>query len=94
MGVVAKIIAGIILVLIGLGLFVDSVYPLSGTKGTFGIDWLGNFIIVLTGTIPIFLILIGLFIVWLEIDELKIQKEFEEIEKEEKKKKAKKKKKK
>ncbi len=76
----AKIIIGLILVLVGLGLFVDSVYPLLGVKGTFGIDWLGNFITVLTGTIPIFLILIGLFIVWLEADELKTAKEFEEPE--------------
>lgn len=86
-----KIIIGLILVLIGLGLFVDSVYPLSGVKGTFGIDWLGNFIIVLTGTIPIFLILIGLFVVWLEADELKTAKEFEEPEQEEEKKKPRKK---
>jgi protein-S-isoprenylcysteine O-methyltransferase Ste14 len=75
-----KIIIGLILVLIGLGLLVDSVYPLMGTRGTFGIDWLGNFIIVLTGTIPVFLILIGLFVVWLEADELKTAKEFEEPE--------------
>ncbi|MCD6591192.1 MAG: hypothetical protein J7K72_04440 [Candidatus Aenigmarchaeota archaeon] len=87
-----KIIIGLILVLVGLGLFVDSVYPISGMKGTLGIDWLGNFIIVLTGTIPIFLILLGLFVVWLEIDELKIAKEFEEMEKEEVKKGTKKKK--
>lgn len=81
----AKVIIGLILVLIGLVLFVDSVTPLSGTMGTFGIDWLGNFIIVLTGLIPIFLIIIGLFIVWLEIDELKIQKELSEEEKKEEK---------
>lgn len=86
-----KIIIGLILVLIGLGLFVDSVYPLSGVKGTLGIDWLGNFIVVLTGTIPIFLILIGLFIVWLEADELKTAKEFEEPEEKEETKKPKKK---
>jgi protein-S-isoprenylcysteine O-methyltransferase Ste14 len=82
-----KIIIGLVLVLIGLGLFVDSVYPLMGVRGTLGIDWLGNFIVVLTGTIPIFLILIGLFVVWLEADELKTSKEFEEpVETEEKKK--------
>lgn len=86
-----KIILGLVLVLIGLWLFVDSVYPLSGVKGTIGIDWLGNFIIVLTGTIPIFLILIGLFVVWLEADELKTAKEFEEPEEVEEKKKSKKK---
>ena len=73
-----KIIIGLIFILIGLGFFVDSVYPISGTTGTFGINWLENFIIVVTGVIPIFLILLGLFIVWLEADELKTAKEFEE----------------
>jgi hypothetical protein len=86
-----KIILGLVLVLIGLGLFVDSVYPLNGVRGTFGIDWLGNFITVVTGTIPIFLILIGLFVVWLEADELKTAKEFDEPEESEDKKKPKKK---
>ncbi len=70
-----KIIIGLILILIGLGLFVDSVIPISGGVGTFGIDWLANFLTVLTGVIPIFLILVGLFVVWLESDELKSRKE-------------------
>ena len=87
-----KIIIGLVLVLIGLGLLVDSVYPILGVKGTIGIDWLNNFIIVLTGTIPILLILMGLFIVWLEADELKTSKEFEGPEEEEEKKAKKKKK--
>ncbi len=73
-----KIIVGLILVLIGLGLFVDSVYPITGTAGTLGINWLDNFVIVLTGIIPILLILVGLLVVWLEADELKMSKEFEE----------------
>ena len=73
-----KIILGFVFILIGLGLFVDSVYPINGVEGTFGIDWLNNFIVVITGVIPIFLILLGLFVVWLEADELKTAKEFEE----------------
>ncbi len=88
----AKIIIGLILVLIGLALFVDSVVPITGTTGTFGIDWLGNFIIVLTGVIPIMLILVGLLVVWLEADELKMEKEFSEEEEKPKKKRKKKKK--
>ena len=70
----AKAIIGIIILLIGLGLFVDSAYnnALTGIE----IHWLENFIIVLTGIIPIFLILVGLFIIWLEVDELKAEKEF------------------
>lgn len=84
-----KIIIGLILILIGLALFVDSVIPLSGglglTIGGYVINWFDNFIIVLTGVIPIFLILVGLFVVWLEADELKAQSELsKETKKEEK----------
>ena len=67
----AKVVIGLILILIGLGLFMDSVTPLFRT----GVEWLTNFIIVLTGVIPIFLIVLGLFVVWLEVDELRAQKE-------------------
>jgi large-conductance mechanosensitive channel len=73
----AKVIIGLILIIIGLGLFVDEISPIVGT----GIAWVTNFLVVLSGVIPIFLILIGLFIVWLEIDELKTQKELKEEEK-------------
>ncbi|MEM5871298.1 MAG: hypothetical protein QW051_00325 [Candidatus Aenigmatarchaeota archaeon] len=89
-----KIIFGLILLLIGLVLFIDSIYPIMGTTGTFGINWFDNFIVVVTGVIPIFLILLGLFIVWLEADELKTTKEFEEMERGEEKKTEKPKKKK
>jgi cadmium resistance protein CadD (predicted permease) len=82
---VAKILIGFILLVIGLGLFVDSsdAIVLSGVSGTLGINWLGNFVIVLTGVIPIFLILIGLFVIWLEMDELKTEKELNKEECEE-----------
>lgn len=76
-----KIIIGLILIVIGLGLFVDSVIPIMGVLGTFGIDWLRNFITVLTGVIPIFLIIVGLFVVWLEMDELRAQKELKKEKK-------------
>ena len=69
-----KVIIGIIVLLIGLGLFVDSAYD-NGLTGI-QINWLDNFVIVLTGIIPMFLILIGLFVIWLEVDELKAEKEF------------------
>ena len=67
----AKVVIGLILIIIGLGLFIDSVSPIIGT----GVEWLTNFIVVLTGVIPIFLIILGLFVVWLEVDELRAQKE-------------------
>jgi len=76
-----KILLGFVFIAIGLGLFVDSIMPNPIT----GVEWVTNFIIVLTGLIPAFLILIGLFVVWLEIDEMKVQKEIEEEEKKEKK---------
>jgi hypothetical protein len=72
-----KVVIGLVFILIGLGLFVDSVYPLFGAELCPKCAWLDNFIIVVTGVIPIFLILLGLFIVWLEADELKTAKEFE-----------------
>ncbi len=98
MGAAAKIVIGLVLILIGLGLFVDSVSPvvnpILGREGRFlGIDWLGNFIILLTGAIPPFLILIGLFVVWLEIDEIKAERELKREEEEEKKKRGRPKKK-
>lgn len=82
-----KVLIGLILLLIGLFLFVDSVYPILGSNAWIPGDWLTNFLIVLTGGIPIFFILIGLFVVWLEVDELKAQKELDREEKEEKQKK-------
>ena len=83
-----KVLIGLIMVAVGLGLFVDSISPILGTTKYIPGDWLQNFIIVVTGVIPIFLILIGLFVVWLEIDELKLERELkEEEEKEEEEKK-------
>ena len=76
-----KILLGFVFIAVGLGLFVDSIMPNPIT----GVQWVTNFIILLTGFIPPFLILIGLFVVWLEIDELKVQREIEEEEKKEKK---------
>jgi protein-S-isoprenylcysteine O-methyltransferase Ste14 len=75
----AKVLIGLILIAIGLGLFVDSLGP----KVTV-IDWLQNFIVVLTGFIPPFLILIGLFVVWLEIDEIKAERELKAEEEKDK----------
>ncbi len=77
-----KVIIGIIILVIGLGFFVDSAYnnAITGVE----IHWLENFVIVLTGIIPIFLILLGLFVIWLEVDELKAEKEFKVEEEKEK----------
>lgn len=97
MNAAVKILLGLVFIALGLGLFVDSVTPIMGTVGTWGINWLDNFMIVLTGTIPALLILLGLFVVWLEVDEIKAEKEIRAEEKkaeaEEKKSKSKAKKK-
>ncbi len=72
-----KVLLGLVLVLIGLGLFVDSLpgMEIVGSGSWIPGDWLTNFLILLTGFIPPFLILIGLFVVWLEIDEIKAERE-------------------
>ncbi len=71
-----KIIVGLLIIAVGFGLFVDSVY---GNKWTgISINWWQNFKVVLTGFIPPLLILAGLFVVWLEADELKAEKELSE----------------
>ncbi len=66
----AKVILGIVLILVGLFLFATETRIAGYT-----INWLRNFGTVLTGVIPILLIIAGLFIVWLEVDEMKTEKE-------------------
>jgi hypothetical protein len=71
MHVAVKVLIGLILIIIGLALFVLSPMAILG----YTIDWIKNFVILVTGIIPIFLIILGLFVVWLELDELKAQRE-------------------
>lgn len=87
-----KILLGLIFIGIGLGLFVDSpgVMEFMGTSSLIPGDWFSNFLIVLTGFIPPFLIIIGLFVVWLEFDEIKAEKEMRAEEKKAKKEEVKK----
>ena len=65
-----KVLLGLIFIGIGLWMFFDSVFT-----QIIPIPWLENFIIVITGMIPPFLILVGLFVVWLEMDEIKAERE-------------------
>lgn len=78
MGPIPKIIGGIILI-------VASVWWIA----RFG--W-KDFLTVLNGAIPPLVFLLGVFIVWLEVDELKIERELKKEEEKVKKKKSKKKK--
>lgn len=81
MGPVIKIIVGAILV-------IASIYYLVAGPA---LTWLtGNkpyvdLLILLNGGIPVLVFLIGLFIVWLELDELRIEKELKAEEKKKKK---------
>ena len=86
MGAGVKVVLGLVVIAIGLFLFVDSVYPIIGSNAWIPGDWLTNFLTVLTGVIPFFLIVVGLFVVWLEVDEMKAQKELTKEEKKEEKK--------
>ncbi len=77
---IAKIVGGIILIVASVWWIIK-------------MSW-KDFLVVLNGAIPPFIFLIGVFIVWLEIDELKIERELKkEEEKEKKAKKSRKKKK-
>lgn len=71
-----KILIGLIIIAAGFGLFVDSVYDNRWTGVS--VSWWHNFLVVVTGVIPALLILAGLFVVWLEADELKAEKEIKE----------------
>lgn len=82
-----KILVGLILLVIGLGFLANGVLFEVSMLGTF---WLKNFLILVSGVIPPFLILIGLFVVWLEIDEIKAEKELKVEEKKQTSEKAKK----
>lgn len=85
MHVAVKIIIGLVLLAIGLGMFADStvynILPNNLPLGLGTVDWLGALMSVLQGVVPVMLILIGLFIVWLEADELKAEKEIKKEEK-------------
>ena len=86
-----KMLVGIILLLVPLGAYAYE-YT-TGVKTILGISipLLSSLKTVVLGIVPPFLILIGLFIVWLELDEWRIEKELKAEEKKEKRKKKKKK---
>ena len=79
MGAAVKILLGLIIIVLGFGLFLDS--PSVGIwKSVTGMNWWSNFVVVLTGMIPPLLLLVGIFIVWLEADELGAEKEMKKTE--------------
>jgi len=67
---------------IGVILILASIYYiLKGIPGVIA-PALGDVITVLNGAIPLFVLLLGVLIVWLEWDEWKIEKELQKEEKE------------
>ena len=69
------IVVGIVLVVVGLALFfVPQLQPQPWW-------WVNQLVTVIAGMIPAFLILIGVFLVWLQADELKSKEPEEEEEK-------------
>ena len=84
-----KLLIGIILLVVPLGFYAyEFMYGPRQIPGTtVYLHLLSSLWTVLQGIIPPFLILIGLFIIWLELDEWRIEKELKTEEKKEKKKK-------
>lgn len=69
---VLKLLVGVLLLVVPLGLYA---YELMGGQIGLGIHMWKSLGTVIQGTLPPFIMLIGLFIVWLELDEWKIEKE-------------------
>ena len=91
-----KLLAGIILIIVGLWLLVpQSLIPAIKPESLAIFDWWSEFLTVVKGVIPPALILLGALIVWIEAEELKppVVPEFEEEPKPKKKATKKKKKK-
>ena len=83
-GSLMKIIIGVILIVVSVWwVFSGSSYiqPLKTSLHVTSRPALADFITVLNGSIPPFVALIGLLIVWLEWDNLRIQKELTKEEK-------------
>ncbi len=67
----AKALIGLIVLAVGVAMFADE-WGFHAFPGT--IKWWSSFLTVLAGAIPVVLILVGLFIVWLEWDQMKVRK--------------------
>lgn len=64
----------IVKLLVGAILLIAAVMYIYDDMSVFGHSARGDLITVVNGTLPAFIGLIGLFIVWLELDELKVQR--------------------
>ena len=84
-----KLLIGVILLVVPLGLYAyEFMYESLMIPGTgIYLNLKGSLWTVLQGIIPPFLIVIGLFIIWLELDEWRIERELKIEEKKAKRKK-------
>jgi len=93
MNIWVKLLIGVVLLVVPLALYV---YNFVAQDPIFSVSVMGKEIqfrpwesvwIVIQGTVPLFIMLVGLFVIWLELDEWRIERELrEEEEKEEEKK--------
>lgn len=73
---IGKIIIGVILVIAAVYYIYDE--PLNEL---YGLNTRRNIINIIDGIVPILVVLVGLFMIWLEMDELRIEKELKTEEK-------------
>lgn len=63
-------------VLVGIILVVASAWwVIQGSRMYIGRSGFQDFVTVVNGAVPVLVFLLGLFIVWLEMDEMKVEKE-------------------
>jgi len=83
-GSLVKIIIGVVLVIVSIWWIIQGssfIQPLKDASLVTNRPALADLITLLNGGVPPFVVLIGLLIVWLEWDNLKIQKELTKEEK-------------
>jgi uncharacterized membrane protein YwzB len=85
MGAIVKLIIGAILMIAAIWWIIQGSERLIG-RFSFENKGISDLVTLLDGGIPIGIFLIGLFIVWLELDEIKIDREIKSEDKKEKKK--------
>ena len=78
MNALFKLLIGVVLLVVPLGMYAYEL--MNGLGGVFGLNLLQSLGILLQGSVPLFVMLIGLFVVWLELDELKMEKELKKEE--------------
>ena len=71
MGPFGKLVIGLIFIALGLAAIGGDVLRTYGVSVPLASLWLPALIIVVAGTLPAFLILVGLFVVWIELEELR-----------------------